>query len=176
MSNLFAFYDKKEAEYPVIATEDTTYVAKFTNNVAPKPTSTPQPTDTPQLPVDEGNQIVAPTVPVTPNVVLQPNNLLEPNSANKDKIRKKLSKVIVKSTKGKKKSILLKYKKVKGASKYQIQLSTSKKFKKPKRYTTKKLVYRIKKLKKKKVYYIRVRALNGKVKGKWSKVRKVKVK
>ena len=173
-NQFLGWYDKegkllsKETEYPVIATEDTTYVAKFTSNLAPKPTDT-------QPPVDKENQIVAPTVPVTPNVVIQPSNLLEPNSANKDKIRKKLSKVIVKSTKGKKKSILLKYKKVKGARKYQIQLSTSKKFKKPKRYTTKKLVYRIKKLKKKKVYYIRVRALNGKTKGKWSKARKIKV-
>lgn len=76
----------------------------------------------------------------------------------------------------KKKTIVLTYKKVKGAKKYQIQVSRNKGFKKSKNYTTKKLAYVLKKLKKKKVYYIRVRGLNGKVRGRWSKVRKVKIK
>ena len=56
----------------------------------------------------------------------------------------------------------------------------NKKFKKKKSIQTKKTKYTIKKLKKKKTYYIRVRAykMNGKKKvyGKWSTVKKVKIK
>ena len=74
----------------------------------------------------------------------------------------------------------MKFKKVSSAQKYQIQISVNKKFKKKKSIQTKKTKYTIKKLKKKKTYYIRVRAykMNGKKKvyGKWSMVKKVKIK
>ena len=84
----------------------------------------------------------------------------------------------VKNAKGKK--INVKWKKVKGAKGYQLQYALNKKFKKKKSIQTKKTKYTIKKLKKKKTYYIRVRAykMNGKKKvyGKWSKVKKVKIK
>ena len=67
-----------------------------------------------------------------------------------------------------------------GAKGYQLQYALNKKFKKKKSVQTKKTKYTIKKLKKKKTYYIRVRAykMNGrkKVYGKWSKVKKVKIK
>ena len=70
--------------------------------------------------------------------------------------------------------------KVTGAKGYQLQYAMNKKFKKKKSVQTKKTKYTIKKLKKKKTYYIRVRAykMNGrkKVYGKWSKVKKVKIK
>ena len=70
--------------------------------------------------------------------------------------------------------------KVTGAKGYQLQYALNKKFKKKKSIQTKKTKYTIKKLKKKKTYYIRVRAykMNGKKKvyGKWSKVKKVKIK
>ena len=82
----------------------------------------------------------------------------------------------VKNVKGKK--ISAKWKKVKGAKGYQLQYALNKKFKRKKSIQTKKTKYTIKKLKKKKTYYIRVRAykMNGKKKvyGKWSKVEKVK--
>ena len=68
--------------------------------------------------------------------------------------------------------------KVTGAKGYQLQYALSKKFKKKKSIQTKKTKYIIKKLKKKKTYYIRVRAykMDGKKKvyGKWSKVKVVK--
>ena len=84
----------------------------------------------------------------------------------------------VKNVKGKK--ISTKWKKVKGAKGYQLQYALNKKFKKKKSVQTKKTKYTIKKLKKKKTYYIRVRAykMNGrkKVYGKWSTVKKIKVK
>ena len=76
----------------------------------------------------------------------------------------------------KKKSIKLTWKSVKNAKKYQIQWAVDKKFKKKmKSKTAKKLTYTIKKLTRNKTYYVRVRGVNGKAYGKWSKVKKVKI-
>ncbi|MEE3344319.1 MAG: hypothetical protein VZS44_09535 [Bacilli bacterium] len=93
----------------------------------------------------------------------------------------KLAKVILTSfiSSNKKKAVVT-YQKVTNAKKYQVQISTDKKFKKKvKKYTTKKTIYKFKKLKSKKTYYVRVRAykkIKGKtIYGKWSKVKKVKV-
>ena len=91
------------------------------------------------------------------------------------------SKVKLTSAKnGKGKKLIAKWKKVTGAKGYQLQYAMNKKFKKKKSVQTKKTKYTIKKLKKKKTYYIRVRAykMNGKKKvyGKWSTVKKVKIK
>ena len=91
------------------------------------------------------------------------------------------SKVKLTSAKnGKGKKLIVKWKKVTGAKGYQFQYAMNKKFKKKKSVQTKKTKYTIKKLKKKKTYYIRVRAykMNGKKKvyGKWSTVKKVKIK
>ena len=76
--------------------------------------------------------------------------------------------------------VTLSWKKVTGAKGYQLHYALNKKFKKKKSIQTKKTKYTIKKLKKKKTYYIRVRAykMNGrkKVYGKWSTVKKVKIK
>ena len=94
---------------------------------------------------------------------------------------KEPSKVVLLSVKnihGKK--ISIKWRKNKTAKGYQIQYATNKKYRKAKKITTSKTKYTIKKLKKKKTYYVRVRAYtvnNGKkVYGKWSKVKKVKIK
>ena len=82
----------------------------------------------------------------------------------------------------KSKSIALKWKKVSGAKGYEIQYSTKKNFKKnSKTKTTKKVKYTIKSLKKKKTYYVRVRAYKtdasgNKVYGAWSKAKKVTIK
>ncbi len=91
----------------------------------------------------------------------------------------KVSKVKAKSTK--KKTATISWKKVSNASGYQIQYALNKKFskkEKKKLLTTNKAT--LKKLKRKKSYYVRVRAyrLDGtkKVYGKWSKRVKVKVK
>ena len=91
------------------------------------------------------------------------------------------SKVKLTSAKnGKGKKLTVKWKKVTGAKGYQLQYALNKKFKKKKIVQTKKTKSTIKKLKKKKTYYIRVRAykMNGrkKVYGKWSTVKKVKIK
>ena len=82
---------------------------------------------------------------------------------------------------GKSKRILLKYKKVSGAKGYEISYSTDKKFKKAvTKKNTAKTSYTISKLKKGKIYYVRIRAYKmdstgKKVYGKYSSVKKVKV-
>ena len=92
------------------------------------------------------------------------------------------AKTTVKLSKAKKTSIKVSWKKVSGVAAYQIQYSTSKNFKKAKtvEVSAKSASKVLKKLKKNKTYYIRVRAykMNGrkKVYGKWSKVKKVKIK
>lgn len=90
----------------------------------------------------------------------------------------KVSKVELKKPTVKKKSVTIKWKKAKNAKKYKIQYSTSKKFKKSKTKTkeTSKTSFKIKGLKKGKKYYVRVRGVNGKVLGKWSTVKKIKIK
>lgn len=76
--------------------------------------------------------------------------------------------------------ISLSWEKIKSAKSYQIQYADNKKFKKKESKETKKTKYVIKELKKKKTYYIRVRAYKlddeEKIYGKWSKVTEVKVK
>ena len=81
----------------------------------------------------------------------------------------------------KSKQILLKYKKVSGAKGYEISYSTDKKFKKAvTKKNTAKTSYTISKLKKGKIYYVRIRAYKmdstgKKVYGKYSSMKKVKV-
>lgn len=97
-------------------------------------------------------------------------------------IEKKPSKVVVKKAKNiRKKSVLLTWKKASNAKKYQLQISRNKKFKKGKKYqtrivTTKKLKYTIKKLKNGQRYYFRVRGINNKLYGAWSKIQRVTIK
>lgn len=91
----------------------------------------------------------------------------------------KIKKVSRKSNKYK---VLVKYKKVKNAFKYEIQYATHKKFKagKTKTKRTNKTKYTITKLKNRTTYYIRVRAyryqFGERVYGKWSKVKRLKIK
>ena len=94
----------------------------------------------------------------------------------------KVAKVSITSAKNSKsKQILLKYKKVSGVKGYEISYSMDKKFKKAvTKKNTAKTSYTIKKLKKGKTYYVRIRAYKvdstgGKVYGKYSSVKKVKI-
>ena len=88
---------------------------------------------------------------------------------------KSLGKAKKLSKKSKKYKVVLKYKKVPKAYKYEIQYSTTRKFKATKTKTrrTNKTRYTITKLKRKTVYYIRVRAyryqFGERVYGKWSR-------
>lgn len=82
--------------------------------------------------------------------------------------------------KAKKKAIGASWKKVSGATGYEIQVSTLKKFKKKSIKTTKKTKLIISKLNSNKKYFVRVRAYsvtNGKkTYGKWSKITNIKTK
>ncbi len=85
----------------------------------------------------------------------------------------------IKSVKGGKKSFTVKWAKVSGADGYQLQYSTSAKFKKAKTVKIKKastVKKVVKKLKAKKKYYIRIRAYKGTAYSKWSKTKAVKTK
>lgn len=93
------------------------------------------------------------------------------------------AKVKISSIKNNKTKVFtVKWKKVKNAKGYQIQYALNKKFTKGKKTkTTLKYTFMVKKLKKGKVYYVRVRAYNTdskrtKVYGKWSSIKKIKIK
>jgi hypothetical protein len=93
----------------------------------------------------------------------------------------KPAKVTISSAKNSKgKKLVLKWKKVKGASGYEVTIATKKNFKKGKKVTSVKGTSKtFKKLKQNKTYYVKVRAYtkkNGKkVYGAYSKVKKVKI-
>ena len=138
--------------------------------VAPTATPTAKPTAVPTA-IPTLKPTIAPTV--TPSAT--------PDNSDKISGKKTLSKVILQVPKNKKgRKLVVRWNAVKDVKGYRLQYALNKKFKKKKSVQTKKTKYTIKKLKKKKTYYIRVRAykMNGKKKvyGKWSTVKKVKIK
>ena len=119
----------------------------------------------------------------SPSPQPQPQNapVIDNTKAQIDAFKKKVVKL--KSVKKGKKSFTATWKKVKGVDGYQIQYSLKKNMKKSKSKTvkgSKKTKVTVKKLKKGKKYYVRVRTykiINGnKVYGKWSAKKTVKVK
>ena len=103
-----------------------------------------------------------------------------PQAPTTQKEAKQLTVKSLKLSTGKKK-IKTKWKKTKGAKKYQVQIATNKSFSKGKKSVkTSKNTYTFKKLKAKKKYYVRIRTIsevNGKiVYGKWTKVKSLKTK
>ena len=143
--------------------------------ITPTAVPTKQPTATPTV-----KPTVAPTVIPTLKPTIAPTATPSATPDNSDKIsgKKTLSKVILQVPKNKKgRKLVVRWNAVKDVKGYQLQYALNKKFKKKKSVQTKKTKYTIKKLKKKKTYYIRVRAykMNGKKKvyGKWSTVKAV---
>ena len=120
-----------------------------------QPANTPKPSMTPQVPT-KGN---IPQSSQTAN-----------DGANSGQIAS-LTKI---------KGVVAKNQKKSNSLGYQIQYATNKKFKKAKKKTVKSTSVTLRKLKKKKTYFIRIRAYKiadgKKVYGKWSSVKKVKVK
>ena len=146
--------------------------------VTPTAVPTKQPTATPTA-----KPTAVPTAIPTLKPTIAPTVTPSATPDNSDKIsgKKTLSKVILQVPKNKKgRKLVVRWNAVKDVKGYQLQYALNKKFKKKKSVQTKKTKYTIKKLKKKKTYYIRVRAykMNGKKKvyGKWSTVKKVKIK
>ena len=146
--------------------------------VTPTAVPTKQPTATPTA-----KPTAVPTAIPTLKPTIAPTVTPSATPDNSDKIsgKKTLSKVILQVPKNKKgRKLVVRWNAVKDVKGYQLQYALNKKFKKKKSVQTKKTKYTIKKLKKKKTYYIRVRVykMNGrkKVYGKWSTVKKVKIK
>ncbi len=96
----------------------------------------------------------------------------------KKNVAKTPGKVLKVSLKNKKKlSIVVKYRKAKGAKKYLIRYATDKKFSKNvKTVTSKKLSCKLRHLSVKTTYWIQVCGVNGTKKGSWSKAKKIEVK
>ena len=133
--------------------------------------------------------VVKPTKRPVPTQTVKPTHtpLVRPTVKPSDKPKKAAPKIVVGkarflSVKNKaSKKLVISMKVVARANGYCVQYSTNKKFKKAKTKLTKKRKLTIKKLKKKKNYYIRVRAyrLDGKGKkifGPYSKTKKIKIK
>ena len=167
--------DQSENEEKDFPTPTPTAVATPTPTIAATSTPIGLPS---QTPLTTATALPTPTEK-TPSVVNSGNNSNAIQSSPKIKTIE-LSQVpltTVRNVKGRR--IYLKWKKVAGAKGYQLQYATSKKFKAKKTKSTTKTKYTVKKLKKKKTYYMRVRAYtlsNGKkVYGKWSAIKKVKV-
>lgn len=128
-----------------------------------------------KIPVSTITPTPAPTSTNKPKVTPQPNKTPKPEKVVKPAKVKKLN-----AKNKKKKTVSISWSKVPNANGYQIQYANNKKFKGKKSKLVNKQKITIKKLKKKKTYYFRVRAytLDGKKKiyGKWSTVKKVKIK
>ncbi len=147
------------------------------------PSTKPDQGEQPTIPSTQPSQGVQPTVPSTQPS--QGNGTITP-SGKQDVASIKVGKV--KSFKAKKKgssgNLKLSWKKVSGVSGYEISYSLNKKFKKAKKITvsSKKNSIVIKKLKKNKKYYMRIRAYklyknkNGKTKKKYGKYTTIKIK
>ncbi len=158
-------------------------------SATPEPSGTPMTSAVPTTSPDSGQgttvlpPILSPQGPalITPTIDDNQTGVIAPDSSTAVKAPAKVTKVTLKPKKGK---LQAKWKKVTGANGYEICYSTSKKFKKKKKLTksksTKKTKITIKKLKRGKRYFVRVRAYtlqdSKKVYGKWSKVKRVKIK
>jgi len=117
--------------------------------------------------------VSTPDASTTPKVTTA-KPTVKPTTKKASLKKTKISKKITKKLSSKK--VKLTFKKVKGAKKYTVQVSTSKKFKKvlyKKTVKKTKVTLSSKKFKGKKKLYVRVKAVGAK---KWSKVVKIKVK
>ena len=176
-----------EKEVAPVATPTPTPIVTPTAVPTKQPTATPtaKPTAVPTA-IPTLKPTIAPTVTPTSPTTKQSTVMTSITSGNKSVIakvsnKKTLPKVNLRVSKHKKgRKLVVRWNAVKDVKGYQLQYALNKKFKKKKSVQTKKTKYTIKKLKKKKTYYIRVRAykMNGKKKvyGKWSTVKKVKIK
>ncbi len=142
-----------------------------------KPAETTTPADvetTTPAEVDTTTPADAETTTKTPATTEVPKTTTAPKVTTK----KVLGKTTVKSASKKKAATKVKitFKKVKGAKKYQVQISKTKKFKKvlvKKTVKKVKVTIKSKKVKKQNKLYVRVRAVGAK---KWSKPKKIKIK
>ena len=164
-----------EVDTTTPAEVDTTTSAEVdTTTSAEVDTTTPAEVDTTTPAEVDTTTAVAETTTQAPTTTEVPKTTTGPKATTK----KVLGKTTVKSASKKKVATKVKitFKKVKGAKKYQVQISKTKKFKKvlvKKTVKKVKVTIKSKKIKNQKKLYVRVRAVGAK---KWSKSKKVKLK
>ena len=181
-----------------VSAENDGYALEAASSASPSPSAVPSgtpavgPSETPAAtPIETPASIPSATTPATnaptqnpaanatqapattDKPVIQPS---EPTSAPTTEVVK-IGKAKIQSAKNVKgKKIQVKWKKVKGASSYEVQYGIGKDISKGKTATSEKTILTLKKLRKNKTYRIRVRACDAKgMKGKWSSVKKIKV-
>lgn len=154
--------------------------------ITPRPETSPSPEVTPGATQAPGSTTPAPTmVPGLQGTTDTPSNpnttVAQPDDVKEETVLAVKKATVKKVTSSKKKTMKVKIKKI-VADGYQVVYATNKKFTKGKKTkNTKKTTVTIKKLKRKKTYYVKVRAYRinkdgEKVYGKFSKVKKVKIK
>ena len=165
----------------VVFAEDGTYELTVTSNGYPKLTFTVEKkTEVTPVPTAVPTKTATPTA--VPTKAVAPTKAATPTPTAKVTAPKKVTISKVSNTSSKKLKVV--WKKVKSVSGYQVQIATNKKFTSGKKtYTIKKAATTSKTitgLKKKKTYYVRVRAYNTsgskKVYGKYSAVKKITIK
>ena len=144
--------------------------AKPTTVPTTKPTASTKPAPAPTTTAQQVPNILPSQTPAEASVLAA-----DRRSSDGKTTGTSLKKVTSFQAKALKKALKLTWKKVSGASGYEIQYSLNKNFKKAKKLTIKKASVKtktIKRLKKKKKYYIRIRAYTKKGKGAWSTLSK----
>ncbi|MBS5483356.1 MAG: hypothetical protein KHX37_00705 [Eubacterium sp.] len=185
-----AYSEYKEPTTNPTTTAEPTTTAKPTseNETTPVVETTPSVETTPEIETTtektETTPAVETTKPQEPNTNAQTTTKKQPSQTTKTssvKVGKTVVKKAIKKKNAKKISLTLK--RVKGATKYKVQIAKDKKFKKTiVTKTTKKLTYSVSnsKFKKAKKLYARAKAIVVKGKktyqGKWSKPKQVKIK
>ncbi len=172
---------------PPTSTPTPTILSTITPTVTPTVTPDIKEDETPSvkpsaLPTGEGKPSGTGIQPVTSSPAADDGNegTVSLENGSKGAVTPPAKVKLKKAVNKKGRKLSLSWNKVKEAKGYRLQYAGNKKFKKKKSRLTKKTKYTIKKLKKKKTYYIRVRAYkvnsSKKVYGRWSKVKKIKVK
>ena len=157
-----------DASTPDASTPDVSTPDASTPDASTPDTSTSDETTTPKVTTVKPTTAKPTTAKPTVKPTVKPTT--KKASLKSTKVTKKVSKKLSS------KKVKLTFKKVKGAKKYDIQVSTSKKFKKvlyKKTVKKTKVTLSSKKLKGKKKLYVRVKAVGAK---KWSKPVKIKIK
>lgn len=169
--------------YTVI--DDTTTTVDDTTTTVDETTEAPKPTESETPKPTDPEETTKEAVPTGGNeaVVTTTDKAVTPATKAPQKVKVGKTKVTTAVKKKKSSKIKISLKRIKGAKKYQIQISTTRKFKKKivRRIVKKaKVTISNKKLKNKRKLYVRARAIKivdkKKYYGSWSKVKKVKTK
>lgn len=171
-----------------LTSSSTTVQAKFTGTPVVTPSPTPAPTRIPPTPIpgstSEPSLTSSPSPTPAINTTPKPIQTQKPPVVSSAPLVKRITvpKAVISSITGKKKALTVKIKKITGAKGYEVVYATDKKFKKSRKVALiRNSIVTFKKLKSKKIYYLKARAYmtdskGKKVYGKYSVVKSKKVK